>query len=449
MTSIFFRYRKIVSFFILSITLLLVIIMATISLIYIRTPRHLFSINIFTIGIIGWLTVSCATLYLSLKYIKECLLVFIVFFTLGFSTKAYLEPISDQLDHLHKTYEICDNIDYGVRLNSGLWQYSMNSIFLCRIKQTNSTPLEVFYLIDSLHGLYFGLGAIILFLTGRIAGMPSKWSFFAACMAFLFMGTSKFSYFRYYSYAPSFTSILLYWLWIGFFFFKKSSNQIILGTISAIILIIIISVNHMQEAVFLAFLLLFWILLNTSEWIASWTKSKIILPMWFIILFIIFFIFPQFNAFESLLNHPFVLNHFYKPDLWTTNQEVIFRWHDIYLIGRIWDPKYRVVETIGLLGLVSLIISPFLLCWNQQDFPVSTRIRIVLLGILPFLIFCIPLCHYIWVANVKIPVYYRIAYSSLFWCTIAFFLTMVESWTRAYCKSITNKKWPTTSRKQF
>lgn len=407
-------------------TSLLVVVMSSISLIYIFTKVNNFTINYYYIGIIGWMAISCATIYLSLNYLKECLVIFVVFFTLGFSTQAYLEPISDQIDHLYKTYERCENIDYGSRINRGFWQYNMNGLLLCQTKNVNYTPVQVLKVIDLLHGLYIGMACVILFLIGRISGLPAKWSFLAVCMALFFMGTNKFSYFRYYSYSDSFTSILMYWLWIGFFFFKKSFSKNIVGTVTAILLIIILSVNHIQEAVFLAFIVSFWIILNVTELIISWKKNISILSLWFMMLFLIFFILPQYKQFQEILNHVFMANW------WDKNQSVVYHWYNLHLMGRIWVPQYRVVETIGIMGFTPLFLSPFLLCWNQKKFPISIRIRIVLLGILPFLIFCTPLCHYIWLANVAIPVYYRIAYSSLFWCTIVFYLFMIETRIRNF-----------------
>lgn len=403
----------------LAVTILLVIVMSSVSMAYILSQANDYKIDSVYLGILGFLGVSCATVYLSLNYWKECLLIFFIFFNCGFISKAYLEPVSDQLDHLYRTQERCENVIKEERLNSGLWQYSMNGLFVCRAN--NSTPSTILRSIDALHALYTALGSVILFVIARQSGLPPRWAFLSLCMCLFFFGTNRFSYFKYYSYGHSFTSIFIYWLWIGFFFFKKSSLNIITGIIAAALLLPIISVNHLQEAVFLAYLVLFWFILNMTEWIKS-RKKHSLLFYWFVVLFLMFFVFPQLKSFQDLLSHLFM------DDLWNKNQAVVYRWHDLHLAGRIWDPQYRVTETIGIMGLIALSISPLMLIWKQKEFPLPMRIRPVLLGVLPFLVFCTPLMHYIWMANVRITVYYRIAYSSLFWCTIAFFLYMIETW---------------------
>lgn len=421
MAILFTKHRKTISFYLLPLTIFLVIAMATISLIYIISPRNQFSIDLFTIGIIGWIAVLCATLYLSLNYLKECLLIFIVFFTLGFSTKAYLEPISDQLDHLHRTYEKCDNIDYyGTRFNEGFWQYNMNGVLLCQTRNIHYSTVDVLEYIDTLHALYIGIGSVILYLIGRTSGLPPKWSLLALCLAIFFMGTNKFSYFRYYSYAPSFTSIFIYWIWICFFFFKKSPSNIITGTVFAFLSIIILSVNHLQEAVFLSYILIIWIILNITEKIVCLQKHKYLLFFWGFILFLLFYLLPQYKVFQN------ILSLFFMTDLWDENKNVVYYWNDFYIFGRIWEQKFRVIETTGIMGFIPLILSPFIIYWYQKNIITSNRLRILLLGILPFLILCTPLFHYIWVSNVYIGAYYRIIYSSLYWYTIALFFYLIE-----------------------
>jgi hypothetical protein len=152
---------------------------------------------------------------------------------------------------------------------------------------------------------------------------------------------------------------------------------------------------------------------------------------WVIILFLLFFIFPQFDwmkkTFEVL---PF-------SNIWDKNQKIVYHWKDIHIMGKIWIPYYRVPQTIGIIGLMPLILAPFIWLNNQQSISKFVKIRIIILGVLPFFVLCTPFLHHFWVAHVKIPVYYRIAYSSLFWITITYFLYMIEIWinARLYQKS--------------
>lgn len=407
--------------FLVATTVLLVAIMTAISIVYLAAPRFHFTINQTVLGWLGWATLATSSLYISLKYKKECFFIFLAFFIFGFFSKAYLEPASDQIDHLYRTHEKCRNIDNGTRLNTGLWQYGMNSVFLCEGHKKHQPPEYKLFTIDLLHGLYLGFASTILYTISRNAGLPAKWSLLSVIISTAFMGTNKFSYFRYYSYGPSFTSLCIYWIWISTFFFSIRRKMIFLGLAASLPLITIMAVNHIQEAVFLFFLTFFWITINATEKI-FYSKNKYInLAVWIVIIFLTFYIFPQFKAVQEAIQIiPF-------KNMWEKNLNVVYFWNNIHVTGKIWQPQYRVTETIGLIGTLPLAISPLLFFANKEKIPISTAVRVTLLGSLPFLVFCTPLFHYLWVAHVKIPVYYRIAYSSLFWIPIAYFLYAAET----------------------
>ena len=432
----FSAQRRPIKAFLLTTTVLLVVTMAGISIAYIATPTSHFTISQPILGWIGWATLTTSTLYVSFKFKKECLIIFFVFFIFGFFSKAYLEPVSDQIDHLRRTYDKCRNIDTGERLNTGLWQYSMNSLFLCDSEKKIHSPKKILFNIDVLHGLYISFASTILYAISRKAELPARWSFLSVLIALLFMGTNKFSYFRYYSYGPSFTSLFVYWLWIFSFFFEKKIKKIIYGTLLYIPIALIILVNHMQEAIFLIFILFFWILINLTEKINISKRNNIFFPLWITIIILIFFYFPQTQLIKEIFN---LLINLSITNLWENNQKIVYYWNDIHLMGKIWIPQYRVPDTIGIAGLAPLILAPLLFLWNPGDFSKSKQARIILLGVLPFLIFCIPLCHYIWAAHVQIPVYYRIAYSSLFWITIAYFLYLMEIWIKKMARKGSQK----------
>lgn len=421
--------RQPLKIFLVATTVLLVTIMAVISIVYIVTPRFHFTINQTVLGWLGWATLTTSSLYISLKYKKECLFIFLAFFIFGFFSKAYLEPASDQIDHLYRTHEKCRNIDNGTRLNTGLWQYGMNSVFLCEGDKKLQLPEYKLFAIDILHGLYLGFASTILYTISRNAGLPAKWSLLSVIISAIFMGTNKFSYFRYYSYGPSFTSLCIYWIWISTFFFSNRRKMIFYGLAVSLPLFTIIAVNHIQEAVFLIFLLSFWIIINATEKISYSKNNYLNLTLWIVVIFLSFYIFPQFkDVQEAIQIIPF-------KNMWEKNLNVVYYWNNIHVTGKIWQPQYRVTETIGLMGFLPLAISPLLFFANKEKIPTSTAARVTLLGFLPFLVFCTPLFHYLWVAHVKIPVYYRIAYSSLFWIPICYFLYTAETlyqsfWTR-------------------
>jgi hypothetical protein len=74
--------------------------------------------------------------------------------------------------------------------------------------------------IDVAHGIFLGVLLSGIFLLSRRIGLVARWAFFSCCIAFLFMGSNRFSYFTYYSFAPSATSLWSYWLWTAVFFFR-------------------------------------------------------------------------------------------------------------------------------------------------------------------------------------------------------------------------------------
>lgn len=410
-----------IKFFFVSATALLVAIMAGISLIYITTPRDHFTLDISLLGWIGWATLATSTLCIAFQHKREFCLIFLSFFLFGFFSKAYLEPASDQIDHLYRTYERCRDIDTGERLNRGLWHYSMNSLLLCdRGKEVIPAEKKLLH-IDTLHGLFISFSSTILYFLSRNAGLPKKWCFFSIMTATFFMGTDKFSYFRYYSYGPSFSSICIYWLWITQFFFSRKRRALYIGALTSIPLAIIMAVNHIQESAFLLFILFIWITIILTEKIYKTEKKRRNLSLWLTSLFLFFFIFPQMQWTQEIFQLLPIQN------LWENNQNLVYYWKGIHIMGKIWIPFYRVPETIGVIGLAPLILCPIIWLNNKTIISQFLKIRVIALGIVPFLVFCTPLLHHIWVSFVKIPVYYRIAYSSLFWITVAYFLYIIET----------------------
>ena len=383
------------------------------------------------LGALGWTFFALATATLGRRWWRECLLIFVLFFSFGFATKAYLEPISDQLDHLYRTQERCRNWDEPVsvdqggwhhsRNSHGLWHYSMNSLFVCEGKEVRDTTEAILLHIDVLQGLYIGLSAVIIFLLCMSAGLPARWAFFALMVALLFLGTSKFSFFRYYSYGPTFSSQCLYWLWIACFFFNRSLRQAGIGLLFALAIFPVLYINHIQESVFLIFLVSFWLLLNIGEFLHHLRKPKL-LALFALGLVLLFFVLPQAEIFQNAIN----ISHL--PKEMVMGKEHLHTFQGSYSFPKLFDPRLRLLDTMGAMGVVSLMVTPLLLFWRWRVLPTSVRHRIVLLGALPLLVIAIPLYNAIWMTNVILPVYYRILYSSTFWCTLACFLFMVETW---------------------
>ncbi len=221
-----------------------------------------FDLSVKSLGFLAWAVLFFTILILSIKFIRQALMVFIFFAALGVWFGPFLEPPSDPLEHLRRTHTYCDQQASGFPdKNMGFWHYSMSATMLC-VEESDIEPETQLLKLDLLHGLFQGMLAVILFILGKSAGLPSRWAFLSCCLAFLFFGTDRFSYFRYYSFAPSSSSLGICWLWMALFFFRSQWKEIGFGLFSALILLPVLWVNHMQEAFFLFLLVQLWFILN-------------------------------------------------------------------------------------------------------------------------------------------------------------------------------------------
>lgn len=396
------------------------------------------------LGWIGWITFCLTILYLVRNFYKNAFIIFCVFFILGYASGPYFEPISDPVMHLGRTHEMyCDNTsNFLPKKNQGFWHYSMSSILLCS-KEQNRKPESVIYRIDITHGLYWGFLMVGLFILSKSTGLPDRWAIFASLTAFLFFGTNKFSYFSYYSLAPTFTNILIYWLWTAMFFFKNDQKNIIIGTSMALASLPILWINHMQEAAFMVFILFIWLTWNLIEYIWNLVKKnqidtifgstiheryilnhnyyKIILM---ITGFVSLFLLPQFKFIQDLISQSFTLN------FWQQNQKIVIHWKDFHLMGKIWD--FRINDTLGFVGFLPMMLAPLFLWPIFKPVKKVKQYRIFVLGILPLIGFCVPLFNFIWLSNTSESVYWRLCYSSMFWVTIAYFLYRFEGVASLY-----------------
>lgn len=388
-----------------------------------------------TLGIIGWIAICLSLFYIGRQHARQIVLVFAGFALLGYSIGPFLEPPSDPLEHLRRTEEQCRRISRKIRpVNRGLWHYSLSGSMLCD-RKSMANPESRLIKIDILHGLYWGILMVCLFCLGKAAGLPDKWAFLSGVLAFLYFGTNRFSYFSYYSLAPSFSSMFIYWTWTTIFFFKKSALARIVGIVSVFALIPIIWVNHQQETAFLLILACLWVGWNLHEriWIFL-TKQKVrrnsfLLnkPVYTIGLLFLFFLLPQFKSFQN-----WILRLYPNRIYWNANQHLIFSWNDYHLFGKVWGS--RVYDTLGLMSFMPLLLIPlFILNRNRWDKGYQPG-KIMILGLVPFFIYLTPLFHFVWAVVAKPTVYYRMSYASIFWLPIT---TILYSLTQ----TIKNPKW--------
>ncbi len=376
------------------------------------------------LGGIAWVTFSLSIVCCAEKHLPEALLVALTFFVAGKVSGPFLEPPSDPLEHLRRVYEWnCGKVaDAMPRSNRGLWHYSMVGDLLCPGGE-QVQPEKQLQRIDNAHGFVWALSAVALFVLSLRAGLPGRWALLSVVISFLFFGTNRFSYFRYYSFAPSFSSLLIYWLWTGAFFFTHRMRRISVGLFFGLLALPILWVNHHQEAVFLGFIVIVWLLMNfffvvleIGNISSTLRKSRrIVIGMTCVLsCFAVGWLLPQTQFFRHCLEQFFVRDFVHNID-----QLALF-WHGWYV-----GPKFtgfRVFDTLGIEGILMGFLALFYFWPGLLPGETEQKTRIFILGALPFMGYFIPLFHFIWSSNVKIPTYYRLCYASMFWLFFADFL---------------------------
>ena len=386
------------------------------------------------LGWLGWSTVIFTTVYLARKQAGQLLGIVLLFFFLGYGLGPFLSPASDPVEHLKRVYELNCNSEANLipRENYGMWQYSMVGIVLCP-ESIPIDPERQLIRIDIANGMFWALLAGVLFVLGIRAGIPGKWTFLSVLICFLFWGTNRISYFKYYSFSASCISIVFYWLWTAFFFFKKKPYEVFTGLAVALLSLPILWVNHRQEAVFLGFIVIIWLVLNAvfslntaSSVVTEHQPNKIIRLFRFftikrvclLFVFVVLFVFPQADLFRKWLQK------FVVCDYGNSEQLFFLRWFDLFVGGQ--ANALRVKDTLGMTGVVMVLLAvPYFMC-GLSNKSLERKVRIYVLAILPFIGYFVPFFHFVWASNIKFATYYRLCYSSMFWLLFADFLFCLE-----------------------
>lgn len=380
------------------------------------------------VGWFGWVLVLSTILFIGRTYLKEIVLLFLFAFFLSMYFGAYLEPPSDPLEHLRRIYTYCDATTVDIpRQNKGFWQYNMSGVFLCSDVLTHSPSLRLI-MINVVSATVQGVLFVGLFMLAKSAGLPATWAFFAVLTGYLFFGTDRFSYFSYYALAAGAFSMLLYWLWVAYFFFNKEQKSLVWGLVFLILALPVLLVNHKQEAAFLGFVAVFWLFWRGHQWVwarlsdLSWAKILYVVGL---VLFLV--VIPQYTGLmdEDIMDSDIV--GFMAAELsynWRTNQYLLQNIIPYYPLGDFYG--HRVASTLGGLGYLPLLLLPSLLLPNFVPLPLSSRIGIGILGLLPLIIFATPLLSFIWISSIKASdayyIFWRITYTAFYWLPLAAFL---------------------------
>jgi len=383
-----------------------------------------FIIPNYLLGLFAWAAILFTIAYFARDHVVSTILIFMTFFCLGYFTGPFLEPPADPIEHLQRTYAVCQkNTDSISKTNRGFFHYNMSGVFLCP-RYFEANPEKTLRTINALHGVYWGLMLVTIVIVGRSAGLPDRWAFAGGMIAFLFFGTNRFSYFSYYSFSPSFSSLTICWLWTAKYFFKTRRKEILSGLIAAIVILPVLWANHEQEAVFLVIFLSVWLFWTVHCSVWDWidnqgqpnqTKRRLKIKISYCIaLFAVLFVLPQFVLFNSFIGK-ISINNF-----WSANQNSVYFWHGLHISGKVWGN--RIHDTLGMVGFAPLILFPFSMLFKGSNIQKRNTNRIILLALVPFFIYFLPLFHVVWLYNVKPVVYWRVSYASMYWLFIAYFL---------------------------
>ena len=384
------------------------------------------------LGLLGWGAALVTIFCLGRRHLCAIGSVAILFFLLGLVIGSYLEPPADPLEHLRRIHEEnCGKTAVEVApVNRGLWHYSMAGLVLCT-DADQVKPVRMLWKIRITNGLFWALASAVLFLVAIMNGLPYRWAFLAVLICFLFFGTNRFSYFRYYSLAPTFTSILVYWLLGVNLVMQEDRNRFFMITFCGVFFLPVLWTNHRQEGVFLVLLFCTAILVNVGISLVvrgnacrlSGAERKFRcwgpIAAYFLCLFILLALLPQSADFRAWLAG-FSIRHLeadYYKHTWHFQ-------HGLYLGGT--GHAFRVRDTLGLTGQ---ILGPVLILYfwpGLVRFPFKHKLRLALLAILPFIGYYIPLFHLIWASNVKVAEYYRLCYASMSWLFFSHFLYGLE-----------------------
>jgi len=108
------------------------------------------------------------------------------------------------------------------------------------------------------------------------------------------------------------------------------------------------------------------------------------------------------------------------------------------LCGKVWG--YNIENTLSSIGVMIACLSGFLFWPGSLQTDTAAKVRIIILALLPFVGYFVPLFHFFWVANVWAAEYYRLCYSSMFWLFFGYLLQLIEKKYHLYIERVWDKK---------
>lgn len=275
-----------------------------------------------------------------------------------------------------------------------------------------------------------------VYFSSRLYGLNKKWSFVSVILMVLFFGTDRFSYFTYYSLAPSGINMPFYWLISALVINAtlkineitiKSTSKIIYIYILGIALIPLIYYNHKQEAGFLlyiymlAFLIFILKLIQIKKW--HLFRNYFLIPVVVTVLFFPFALY--FKIFPKLLL--FSIEYVEKFSLHVSS------YGGLWILGRLNGP--RILETLGVIGFLPLVfviililVKSFLNSLKNNIIIRKVSWELFIPGLLPFWILLIPFNLMVWISLVPATeTFWRACFATQFWITVSYIFSIFET----------------------
>lgn len=424
----FSEYRK--GFF-LSVTVILPLMNLLLGLQLNKIGESSIVLPILTLGIFVYLVHYAVALYSKRNYLSELRnLIFVVLIFLPVSLLGpFLLPPSDPIYH---SFVLVDSLSSDILKNIPNKAYLNKKIFqiFVYLFESDYWQYNFIHLILLFHVFTTNLLISSTYIASRLYGLNFKWSIVSVLLMILFFGTDRFSYFTYYSLAPSSINMAFFWIFTGIllhltmkpyrvtcFIMKKIGFILFLG----ISVVPIIYYNHHQEGGFFFFLYLLvgTILISRMIHESRWTgKLKIFShsSIVFILSLPTYLILKIFNKLPMDL-------HLRIEDA----TEHLTNYNTIWIFGKLGGP--RICETLSFYGFAPLLIFILYVLYcmigNQK---INRKVLLATLpGLLAFWLMLIPLNFMIWIKAVKVNEHlWRMAYISQFWFPIAYFLYRLE-----------------------
>lgn len=288
------------------------------------------------------------------------------------------------------------------------------------------------WMIFSFHSLNLAILFFSCYISSRLFGLNGKWSFFSMGLMILFFGTNRFSYLTYYTLAPTQINISVYWLFTATLYRITTSTpsfnyakirDIIYVLYPFVFIFPILFFNHKQEIGFIFFSITFFSVIILLRIVYNYEYKLYSIATLFFLFFILF-------LFPLIASNNFNLKIFNLDKIKTWGEYVIII-KNSYIVSKLSFPRF--IDSMGLMSFLSFLFFIMTLLFRLfiRSSNIGSKIlqdlKYLIPALIPFWILLIPLNLVIWVNSITASeVYWRVTYMSMFWISIALYLSKYE-----------------------